>query len=135
MRHGSVGEARTKERAPRGESVSNFGFRISDFLAASPASPVRRTSLPFPAIRSADSSSPATASGPGVLCRAIVVSLASYCAGLVINDLADFSEDLRDRPGRPLPSGVVSRRAAVALALSLFVVIAIAAAAIVSRPS
>jgi 4-hydroxybenzoate polyprenyltransferase len=46
----------------------------------------------------------------------IVISLASYCAGLVINDLADFKEDLRDRPDRPLPSGAVSRRAAIGLA-------------------
>jgi 4-hydroxybenzoate polyprenyltransferase len=58
----------------------------------------------------------------------VVISLASYCAGLVINDLADFSEDLRDRPTRPLPSGAVSRRAAIALAL-FFIVIALAAAA------
>jgi len=63
----------------------------------------------------------------------VIVSLASYCAGLVINDLADFSEDLRDRPGRPLPSGAVSRRAAVALAL-FFIAVALAAAACVSVP-
>jgi 4-hydroxybenzoate polyprenyltransferase len=62
----------------------------------------------------------------------MVVSVASYCAGLVINDLADFSEDLRDRPERPLPSGGASRRVAVALAL-FFVVIALAAAAIVNQ--
>ena len=61
----------------------------------------------------------------------VIVSLASYCAGLVINDLADFSEDLRDRPGRPLPSGAVSRRAAVALAL-FFICVALAAAAFVN---
>jgi 4-hydroxybenzoate polyprenyltransferase len=63
----------------------------------------------------------------------IVVSLASYCAGLVINDLADFSEDLRDRPSRPLPSGGVSRRAAIALAL-LFIAIALVSAAFVNTP-
>ena len=61
----------------------------------------------------------------------IVVSLAAYCAGLVINDLADFSEDLRDRPTRPLPSGAVSRRAAVALACC-FILAALAAAAMVN---
>jgi len=61
---------------------------------------------------------------------AIIISLASYCAGLVINDLADFSEDLRDRPSRPLPSGAVSRRAAIALAL-FFTALALAAAACV----
>jgi 4-hydroxybenzoate polyprenyltransferase len=63
----------------------------------------------------------------------VVASLASYCAGLIINDLADFSEDLRERPARPLPSGAVSRRAAIALAL-IFIVIALAAAAIAGQP-
>jgi 4-hydroxybenzoate polyprenyltransferase len=63
----------------------------------------------------------------------VVVSLASYCAGLVINDLADFSEDLRERPDRPLPSGRVSRRMAVAMA-AVFIAIALAAAASVSSP-
>lgn len=61
----------------------------------------------------------------------VIVSLAAYCAGLVINDLADFSEDLRERPARPLPSGGVSRRAALALAAG-FIAIALAAAVCVS---
>jgi 4-hydroxybenzoate polyprenyltransferase len=55
------------------------------------------------------------------------ISLAAYCAGLVINDLADFSEDLRDRPTRPLPSGAVSRPAAVAIA-GLFIFTSLVAA-------
>ena len=63
---------------------------------------------------------------------AVVVSLAAYCAGLVVNDLVDYSEDLRDRPKRPLPSGAVSRRMAVSLAL-FFIAIALAAAACVNR--
>jgi len=62
---------------------------------------------------------------------AVIVSLAAYCAGLVINDLADYKEDLRDRPGRPLPSGAVPRGVALALA-GVFVVIALAAAAFVN---
>jgi 4-hydroxybenzoate polyprenyltransferase len=61
-----------------------------------------------------------------------VVSMAAYCSGLVINDLADFSEDLRERPGRPLPSGSVSRGLAIALALS-FSIVALAAAALVNK--
>ena len=61
---------------------------------------------------------------------ALVVSLASYCAGLVINDLADYQEDLRDRPSRPLPSGAVSRRTAIGLAC-FCIGVALAAAAIV----
>ncbi len=60
------------------------------------------------------------------------VSLACYCAGLVINDLADFSEDLRERPSRPLPSGNVSRGTAFALAV-FFIAMALAAAAIAGR--
>jgi len=63
----------------------------------------------------------------------ILISLSAYCAGLVINDLADFSEDLRDRPTRPLPSGRVSRRTALVLAL-LFIAIDLIAAALVSKP-
>ncbi len=43
---------------------------------------------------------------------AVGVSLLLYCAGLVLNDLADFREDLRDRPGRPLPSGRIGKAAA-----------------------
>ena len=62
---------------------------------------------------------------------AIIVSLACYCFGLIVNDLADFKEDLRDRPARPLPSGAVSRRTAIALGL-FFIAAALAAAAYVS---
>jgi 4-hydroxybenzoate polyprenyltransferase len=47
----------------------------------------------------------------------MVISLCAYCAGLVINDLADYVEDLRERPARPLPSGAVSRRTALILAI------------------
>ncbi|MGA3172302.1 MAG: UbiA family prenyltransferase [Chthoniobacteraceae bacterium] len=62
---------------------------------------------------------------------AMAVSLAAYCAGLIVNDLADFKEDLRERPGRPLPSGAVPRGVALAVAIA-FVVIALAAAAFVN---
>src|SRR3954447_23838104 len=41
---------------------------------------------------------------------AIVASLCFYAAGLLMNDLADEAEDLRERPNRPLPSGAVRRR-------------------------
>jgi 4-hydroxybenzoate polyprenyltransferase len=43
---------------------------------------------------------------------AILASLCLYAAGLAMNDVADFKEDLRDRPKRPLPSGAISRGAA-----------------------
>ena len=36
------------------------------------------------------------------------VSLCLYCAGLVLNDIADTAEDKRDRPSRPIPSGEIS---------------------------
>ena len=62
---------------------------------------------------------------PGVL-----ISLAAYCAGLVINDLADYREDLRDRPGRPLPSGAVSKRTAGILAASFGIVAMITASCV-----
>jgi 4-hydroxybenzoate polyprenyltransferase len=62
---------------------------------------------------------------------AIIASLACYCFGLIVNDLADFKEDLRDRPARPLPSGAVSRRTAVALAF-FFAGLAFSAAAAVN---
>ncbi|HEV7405701.1 MAG TPA: UbiA family prenyltransferase [Chthoniobacteraceae bacterium] len=41
---------------------------------------------------------------------AIVASLCFYAAGLLMNDLADEAEDLRERPSRPLPSRAVGRR-------------------------
>ena len=43
---------------------------------------------------------------------AILASLFLYAAGLAMNDLADFKEDQRDRPKRPLPSGAISRGSA-----------------------
>ena len=45
-----------------------------------------------------------------------------YSAGLILNDLFDYAEDLRDRPDRPLPSGRISREAAaVAVLICLWV--------------
>ncbi len=43
---------------------------------------------------------------------ACAAALALYASGLLLNDVADREEDRRDRPGRPLPSGRVSVRAA-----------------------
>lgn len=43
---------------------------------------------------------------------AIIASLFLYSAGLAMNDLADYQEDLQDRPKRPLPSGRITRQAA-----------------------
>src|SRR6266478_6117111 len=41
------------------------------------------------------------------LAWAVLASLCLYCAGLLMNDLADQAEDRRERPARPLPSGAV----------------------------
>jgi hypothetical protein len=49
----------------------------------------------------------------------ILASFCLYAAGLVDNDLADLQEDLRDRPGRPLPSGAISPRTARIVAVLL----------------
>lgn len=38
-----------------------------------------------------------------------LASMAIYAAGIALNDLIDFEIDLRERPGRPLPSGRVPK--------------------------
>lgn len=42
----------------------------------------------------------------------LFVSLLLYSAGLILNDVADFREDQKARPLRPLPSGRISVRSA-----------------------
>ena len=51
----------------------------------------------------------------------LIACLCLYAAGLVLNDLADHKEDARERPNRPLPSGVVSRGAAVLVSGNLII--------------
>ncbi|MFJ8647550.1 SCO3242 family prenyltransferase [Streptomyces sp. NPDC093546] len=46
-------------------------------------------------------------------------SLCLYEAGMALNDWADRDEDARDRPHRPLPSGRVTPRAALAASAAL----------------
>ncbi|MCC6313342.1 MAG: UbiA family prenyltransferase [Thermomicrobiales bacterium] len=48
-----------------------------------------------------------------------------YTAGMYLNDLSDYAIDARQRPERPLPSGVVSRSEALAGVVALFLVGAI----------
>jgi 4-hydroxybenzoate polyprenyltransferase len=50
---------------------------------------------------------------------AMLASLLLYAAGLLSNDYFDLEEDRRQRPGRPLPSGRVSPRTAILVALAL----------------
>ena len=42
------------------------------------------------------------------LALALVAGVAIYWAGMILNDIWDYDEDLRDRPSRPLPSGQIS---------------------------
>lgn len=49
----------------------------------------------------------------------VAASAAVYCAGMAANDLFDAEVDAAERPGRPIPSGRVSRGGAWALVLSL----------------
>ncbi len=63
------------------------------------------------------------AGGALVLPDAVFLGLASltaYLFGLVTNDLSDYAKDCRERPGRPLPSGGVSRTAAIRFSVFLF---------------
>ncbi len=53
-----------------------------------------------------------TLAGPGRWLPLVAASVAIYAGGIVLNDVFDFAVDLRERPGRPLPSGRVSRRLA-----------------------
>lgn len=45
-----------------------------------------------------------------------------YTAGMILNDVFDYEVDVRERPERPLPSGAVSRGAALVAVVGLFVV-------------
>lgn len=45
----------------------------------------------------------------GPLLLLMAATLCLYHGGMVLNDYFDYEEDLRDRPGRPLPSGQIAR--------------------------
>jgi 4-hydroxybenzoate polyprenyltransferase len=49
----------------------------------------------------------------------MLASLCVYHGGMALNDWADRAEDVRSRPARPIPSGAVSARSALLLALAL----------------
>ncbi|HMP72699.1 MAG TPA: UbiA family prenyltransferase [Kiritimatiellia bacterium] len=53
---------------------------------------------------------------PRALVTAGVAAVLFYCFGLLLNDWADVEVDRRERPGRPLPSGVVSPGQALTVA-------------------
>lgn len=47
------------------------------------------------------------------------VSICLYWTGMILNDFFDRTVDARERPGRPIPSGRISARAALLLAIGL----------------
>jgi 4-hydroxybenzoate polyprenyltransferase len=51
----------------------------------------------------------------------VLASMSIYAAGIALNDWFDYAVDLQERPGRPLPSGQVSRRFAAVLGFTLLV--------------
>jgi 4-hydroxybenzoate polyprenyltransferase len=48
--------------------------------------------------------------------------LCTYSAGMILNDICDEAVDRRERPERPLPSGRLSRRAAIQATVTLFII-------------
>ncbi len=58
-------------------------------------------------------------SGAAIDWRTAAASLCLYAGGLASNDVFDATEDARERPGRPIPSGRVSRTGAIVVAVAL----------------
>jgi len=52
----------------------------------------------------------------------ILSSTCLYAAGVIFNDLADRKIDLKERPNRPIPSGKITQRNAIILALLLMAI-------------
>lgn len=57
---------------------------------------------------------------PGRWVPLVLASMAIYAAGIALNDYYDYELDRTERQDRPLPSGRVSRRFALILAVGLF---------------
>jgi hypothetical protein len=56
--------------------------------------------------------------GPaGQLAGLVASSILLYVSGIVFNDFFDFERDRKNRPNRPLPSGRISKRNALAIAI------------------
>lgn len=60
----------------------------------------------------------------------LIASSGLYLAGMVFNDVFDVRQDAQERPGRPIPSGRVSMRAAVVLGTILMSIGILAAATV-----
>jgi len=50
----------------------------------------------------------------------MLAMLCFYCAGMYLNGLMDYASDCRERPERPLPSGLITRASAMNVMLLLF---------------
>ena len=61
----------------------------------------------------------------------VTISILLYCVGLILNDIYDYNIDKKERPNRPLPSGKVSRRAAIGLVIT-FSILALSLSFIIS---
>jgi 4-hydroxybenzoate polyprenyltransferase len=57
----------------------------------------------------------------GGLIPLVGAGVASYAAGMILNDVFDYEVDRIERPGRPLPSGKVSRRVAAVAGFALLI--------------
>lgn len=69
----------------------------------------------------------------GELALALGASACAYHGGMVLNDWADRDADRATRPERPLPSGAVSSRAALAVGLGLLALAPLLALALSPR--
>jgi UbiA prenyltransferase family len=61
-----------------------------------------------------------TTAEPGTVAVVAGAMALFYTAGMILNDVLDYEIDLRERPERPLPSGTVSRPAALTAVIVLF---------------
>jgi hypothetical protein len=64
----------------------------------------------------------------------VTISILHYCVGIILNDLYDFNIDKKERPHRPLPSGKISRKVAIAL-VTIFSILALTLSLIVGIPT
>lgn len=73
----------------------------------------RREGLVDEAFRPAEAGLPV-----GVIALVALAMVLMYIAGMALNDVFDAEEDRRERPGRPIPSGRVTVRAACGFAIA-----------------
>ena len=72
------------------------------------------------ALGSAQTGIEATAIEPAIAAASLLAIALIYSGGMALNDVLDAGIDRRERPGRPIPSGRVSRTSAALLAAAGF---------------